>query len=116
MSVTAGLSDLRHKLVILTEQHNETQVKLQQRDKELSDVQERLAEELDIQKQLESEVELLKGKAEHQERRARLLEREVGYCKAMLVSQPIPRSLTPMFKASNRQATRPRKHLKKGGQ
>ena len=58
---------------------------LQLRDKELAASQQSLAEEQAVNEKLRVELELLKSKADRQQARVQLTEREVGYLKAMLV-------------------------------
>ncbi|KAJ7481691.1 spindle assembly checkpoint component Mad1 [Mycena latifolia] len=86
VSLTQNLAALRLQHAQLLEDHGATSALLRTKEAELADAERRVVDAQDTIERLESEVGLLADKAARCEQRASLVDREVGFMKALLSS------------------------------
>lgn len=90
VTLTETLSTLRLTHARLLEEHGSSTALLRRREAELASLAEREAEACRRVETFESDMDNMRDSLEHKEAKVRLVEREVGFLKAMVVSSVLP--------------------------
>ena len=90
VTLTETLSTLRLTHALLLEEHGSSTALLRRREAELTSLSEREAEAYRQVEALESDMGNMRDSLEQKEAKVRLVEREAGFLRAMLVSSVLP--------------------------